>query len=204
MFRCDDFFIVHQSAYSMCEPLTPLGQVRFWRGSGFWHIIIFKNGKVKTAFLAHDGLFSFNLKHFESCNSTASCERMADTLLWRLKWSISFCNLHNSLVFSSTFAYHLYRLAQAWGRFRSAGLQFSSDKCVFEVKHIKLLGHRVSSENVRPAAEKTNAVRNVSTPSALKHVHLCTYHRKFIPHSCRTSQWPPSWWQLVKAGSGIG
>ncbi|GFV33931.1 transposon Ty3-I Gag-Pol polyprotein [Trichonephila clavipes] len=49
-----------------------------------------------------------------------------------------------------------------------AGLKLNSKKCLFAAQEVKILGHLVSSNGVRPDPDKIKAVRNFPTP---KNIH---------------------------------
>ncbi|GFT53252.1 retrovirus-related Pol polyprotein from transposon 297 [Trichonephila clavipes] len=49
-----------------------------------------------------------------------------------------------------------------------AGLKLNSKKCLFAAQEVKILGHLVSSNGVRPDPDKVKAVRNFPTP---KNIH---------------------------------
>lgn len=153
--------------------------------SGYWQIPVSEEDKPKTAFVTPDGLYQFNVMPFGLCNAPATFERMMDTLLRGLTWNICLCYLDDVVVFSTTFDDHLYRLRQVLDCFRNANLQLNSKKCKFGAREIKVLGHLVSIDGIRPDPSKIQAVSEFPVPRNLKDVRaflgLCTYFRKFIP-----------------------
>lgn len=77
----------------------------------------------KTAFLTPDGLYNFNVLPFVLDNATGTFERMINSLLRGLNWSICICYLDDVIIFSSTFAEHPHRPRRVLDCFRTAELQ---------------------------------------------------------------------------------
>ncbi|GFT76110.1 retrovirus-related Pol polyprotein from transposon 17.6 [Trichonephila clavipes] len=69
-----------------------------------------------------------------------------------------------------------------------AGLKLNSKKCLFAAQEVKILGHLVSSNGVRPNPDKIKAVRNFPTPKNIHDIRsflgLCSYFRRFIKGFC--------------------
>ncbi|GFV66106.1 retrovirus-related Pol polyprotein from transposon 17.6 [Trichonephila clavipes] len=65
--------------------------------------------------------------------------------------------LHDIIVFSETFEDHLIRLRLVLKCLQEAGLKLNSKKCLFAAQEVKILGHHVSSNGVRPDPDKIKA-----------------------------------------------
>ncbi|GFU73002.1 retrovirus-related Pol polyprotein from transposon 17.6 [Trichonephila clavipes] len=89
---------------------------------------------------------------FGLCN--APFERMMDNLLRHFKWTMCLCYLDDIIVFSETFEDHLIRLRLVLKCLQEAGLKLNSKKCLFAAQEVKILGHLVSSNGVRPDPDK--------------------------------------------------
>ncbi|GFY36496.1 hypothetical protein TNCV_27021 [Trichonephila clavipes] len=67
-------------------------------------------------------------------------------------------------------------------------LKLNSKKCLFAAQEVKILGHLVSSNGVRPDPDKIKAVRNFPTPKNIHDIRsflgLCSYFRRFIKGFC--------------------
>ncbi|GFV46045.1 retrovirus-related Pol polyprotein from transposon 17.6 [Trichonephila clavipes] len=71
---------------------------------------------------------------------------------------VSFCYLDDIIVFSETFEDHLIRLRLVLKCLQEAGLKLNSKKkCLFCCQEVKILGHLVSSNGVRPDPDKIKA-----------------------------------------------
>lgn len=152
--------------------------------SGYWQIPMDEADKEKTAFATPDGLFEFNVMPFGLCNAPATFERMIDNVLRGLKWKTCLCYLDDIVIFSSTFDEHLHRLDVVLTSLANAGLQINTKKCHFASKSIKVLGHVVSSDGIRPDPDKIKAVVNFPRPVRQKDLRsflgLASYFRRFI------------------------
>ncbi|GFS46992.1 retrovirus-related Pol polyprotein from transposon 17.6 [Trichonephila clavipes] len=125
---------------------------------------------------------------FGLCNAPATFERMMDNLLRNFKWTMCLCYLDDIIVFSETFEDHLIRLRLVLKCLQEAGLKLNSKKCLFAAQEVKILGHHVSSNGVRPDPDKIKAVRNFPTPKNIHDIRsflgLCSYFRRFIKGFC--------------------
>lgn len=121
---------------------------------------------------------------FGLCNAPATFERMMDTVLRGLKWKSCLCYLDDIVIFSSTFELHLQRLDEVLTCLSAAGLQLNTKKCHFASKTIKVLGHLVSKDGIRPDPEKITAVLRFPRPQRSKELRsflgLASYFRRFI------------------------
>ncbi|GFW08318.1 retrovirus-related Pol polyprotein from transposon 17.6 [Trichonephila clavipes] len=156
--------------------------------SGYWQIEIDKADREKTAFITPEGLYEFKVMPFGLCNAPATFERMMDNLLRHFKWTMCLCYLDDIIVFSETFEDHLIRLRLVLKCLQEAGLKLNSKKCLFAAQEVKILGHLVSSNGVRPDPDKIKAVRNFPTPKNIHDIRsflgLCSYFRRFIKGFC--------------------
>ncbi|GFU97192.1 hypothetical protein TNCV_559861 [Trichonephila clavipes] len=152
--------------------------------SGYWEIEIDEADHEKTAFITPEGLYEFKVMPFGLCNAPATFERMMDNLLRHFKWTMCLCYLDDIIVFSETFEDHLIRLRLVLKCLQEAGLKLNSKKCLFAAQEVKILGHLVSSNGVRPDPDKIKAVRNFPTPKNIHDIRsflgLCSYFRRFI------------------------
>ncbi|GFV80426.1 retrovirus-related Pol polyprotein from transposon 17.6 [Trichonephila clavipes] len=125
--------------------------------SGYWQIEIDEADREKTAFITPEGLYEFKVMPFGLCNAPATFERMMDNLLRHFKWTMCLCYLDVIIVFSETFEDHLIRLRLVLKCLPEAGLKLNSKKCLFAAQEVRILGHLVSSNGVRPDPDKIKA-----------------------------------------------
>ncbi|UYV84067.1 hypothetical protein LAZ67_X001053 [Cordylochernes scorpioides] len=152
--------------------------------TGYWQIEIDEEDREKTAFITPDGLFEFKVMPFGLCNAPRTFERMMDSLLRGLRWTTCLCYLDDVVVYSTTFSEHLSRLGAVLICFRKAGLRLNLRKCCFGADQIKILGHQIDQDGVRPDYEKIKAIAEFPTPANLQQLRsflgLSSYYRRFI------------------------
>ncbi|GBN48124.1 Transposon Ty3-I Gag-Pol polyprotein, partial [Araneus ventricosus] len=156
--------------------------------SGYWQIEVDEADREKTAFVTPEGLYEFKVMPFGLCNAPATFERMMDNLLRHLKWTMCLCYLDDIIVFSETFKDHISRLRTVLKCIQEAGLVLNPKKCLFAAREVKILGHLVSRNGVRPDPDKVRAVRNFPTPKNVRDIRsflgLCSYFQRFIKGFC--------------------
>ncbi|GFU29569.1 retrovirus-related Pol polyprotein from transposon 17.6 [Trichonephila clavipes] len=125
--------------------------------SGYWQIEIDEADREKDGIYYPEGLYEFKVMPFGLCNAPATFERMMDNLLRHFKWTMCLCYLDDIIVFSETFEDHLIRLRLVLKCLQEAGIKLNSKKCLFAAQEVKILGHLVSSNGVRPDPDKIKA-----------------------------------------------
>lgn len=172
--------------------------------SGYWQIEVDEADREKTAFVTSEGLYEFKVMPFGLCNAPATFERTMDNLLRHLKWKMCLCYLDDIVVFSHTFPEHLRRLHCVLSCIQEAGLVLNPKKCQFGANEIKILGHLVSEQGVKPDPDKVAAVYNFPPPKTVHDVRsflgLCSYYRRFIRNFCSRAK-PLQ--ELLKGGAGF-
>ncbi|UYV61202.1 hypothetical protein LAZ67_1003805 [Cordylochernes scorpioides] len=160
--------------------------------SGYWQIEVDEADREKTAFITPDGLYEFKVMPFGLCNAPATFERMMDTLLRGLKWSMCLCYLDDIIVFSPTFDEHVRRLELVLRCLSKAGLVLNPDKCLFGTKRLSIFGHLVDGEGVHPDPSKVDAMSKFPTPKSLTDVRsfigMCSYYRRFIKNFAQKAE----------------
>ncbi|UYV79051.1 K02A2.6-like [Cordylochernes scorpioides] len=152
--------------------------------SGYWQISVDEADREKTAFITPDGLFEFKVMPFGLCNAPATFERMMDGLLKGLRWTICLCYLDDVVVFADSFSDHLTRIEAVLNCFKKVGLRLNPSKCSFGASKIKILGHQVDQNGIRPDEEKIKAITEFPAPNNLQQVRsflgLSSYYRRFV------------------------
>jgi len=142
--------------------------------------------REKTAFITPDGLYEFKVMPFGLCNAPATFQRLIDSVLEKLKWSIALVYLDDIVVFSRDFETHLKDIESIFIALRRAGLKLKPAKCVFGKDKLLYLGHIISADGVEVNPDKIRAVTDFPVPKTPKKVmsfvSLCSYYRRFIPN----------------------
>eukprot|EP00918_Siedleckia_nematoides_P014360 GHVU01031191.1.p1 GENE.GHVU01031191.1~~GHVU01031191.1.p1 ORF type:complete len:117 (-),score=10.57 GHVU01031191.1:379-729(-) len=111
--------------------------------SGFWQVPMAEEDKEKTAFATRDGLYEFNTMPFGLCNAPATFERIMETVLRGLNWSVCLVYMDDIVVAGPTVTETIERLTLVWERLREAGLVLKPSKCDLFRSKVTFLGHTI-------------------------------------------------------------
>ena len=153
--------------------------------SGYWQVPIMKRDKAKTTFHTSSGqLYEFNQVPFGLCNAPATVSRLMVRVLSSLHWETCLFYLDDIIVFSSTWEEHLARLRQVFERLRHVNLKLGAEKCTFDAKEVRYLGHRVTEEGLLPNSSLLAAIREIPPPKTATEVRsflgLAGYYRRYV------------------------
>lgn len=158
----------------------------------YYQIEMEESSKDKTAFITPDGLYNFRVLPFGLSNSPASFQRLIDSVLGRLKWTIALVYMDDVIVFSKTFSEHINHIETILSAIARAGLILQSSKCSFGFNKLKYLGHIISSDGVEVDPEKVRAIKDFPVPKKPRDVQsfvaTCSYYRRFIPYFSRVAK----------------
>jgi hypothetical protein len=95
------------------------------------------------------------------------------------------------LVSGSNDAEHLKNVEAVLMRFRKFGLRVKTEKCAFMQNEVTYMGRIISSDGIRPTADKVAGIQNACEPRNVTELRawlgLVNFHAQFIPHlSTRT------------------
>jgi len=97
----------------------------------FHQVGVKKEDREKTAFITPFGLYEYLRMPFGMTNSPSTYQRLMDTVLGKLRWSIALVYLDDIVVFSKTFEAHLANLDLVFQALRKSGLTLKPSKCHF-------------------------------------------------------------------------
>lgn len=117
----------------------------------------FKNKIGVHIFLDHTVL------PFGLSNGPSSFQRSMDIILAGLRWTACLVYLDDVIVYASTIDLHVERLRLVLECLGKAGLKLKVSKCRFAESSLKVLGHVVDADGIRPDPEKLAAVREFPT-----------------------------------------
>ena len=153
--------------------------------SGYWQVKLDPLSKEKTAFTTGSGLYQFTVMPFGLVNAPMTFQRLMESVLNGLHWSICLVYLDDCIIMGRTFDEHLSNLEEVLQRFRHANLKLKPSKCQFFKKEVTYLGYVIGSEGVLPDPNNIEKVSKWPTPRNVTEVRsflgLASFYRRFIP-----------------------
>ena len=122
------------------------------------------------------------------CPSAQTFQRLMDSVTAQL--SGVFVYLDNVLVASASKVQHERDLWQLLDALRCFGLVLNVGKCLFSVRELEFLGHRVSGRGISPLPWKVKAVLGFERPHTVRSLQcllgLVNFYRRFLPNIAAT------------------
>ena len=151
--------------------------------SGYWQNDVYLADRHKTAFTTTQTLFEFQVMPFGLCNGLATFQRLMESTLAGLHWSVCLIYLDDIVVFSHTFEEHLKQPREVFQWFLEAELKLKLSKYHISQPSVSYLGH-VSQDGIGPDPTKVECLKTWPVPVCLEQLRrfmgLATYYRKFI------------------------
>ena len=129
--------------------------------SGFYQIPLAKESEELTTFITPFGRFCFKRLPFGISSGSEIFHRMMSQLLSDIPGVI--CDIDDVLIFAPDQNEHDRRLRLVLETLEKAGITLN-EKCQFNVKSIKFLGHIVTSEGIMVDPEKVEAIVKFPQP----------------------------------------
>ena len=152
--------------------------------SGYYHIGLTRESRVKSAFVVPMGKWEFKRTPFGLSQAPAYFQLLIDKVLMGCsKFAMGY--LDDIIIFSNNEIEHLWHIEEIFTRLECFGLKMKREKCDFFKKHIQYLGHLIAEDGFTPLPEKLESIRNMPKPKTPKEVKqflgLIGYYRKFVP-----------------------
>lgn len=117
-------------------------------------------------------------------NAPRSFQRIINNSLHGLIGTKCFVYIDDVIVFVLSLDEHIFKLKQVFNRLCRVGFKLQPAKCEFFKNEIVYLGHKVTSDGLRPLEEKTDKIANFPRPNDKKSVQsflgLCTYYMRIV------------------------
>jgi hypothetical protein len=142
------------------------------------------NDDPKTAFLTDTGHYEFKRIPFGLKNAPSTFQRVMNNVLRVLQNEICSLYLDDIIIFSTYLQEHVDRLKSVFERLRQSNFKVQLDKSEFLHKEVAYLGHKITSEGVKPNPDKVDAVKKFPIPKTPRDIKsflgLAGYYRRFI------------------------
>ena len=152
--------------------------------SGYYHIALSKDSRVKTAFVMPFGKYEFLQVPFGLAQAPAFFQHLMNKVLDNCSFAMMY--LDDIIIFSNMEEEHLAHIKEIFRRLEAADLKMKRSKCDFFNKHIHYLGHLISADGIQPLKDKLDMIHDMPAPRNSKEVKqflgLAGYYRKFVLH----------------------
>ncbi|XP_077538135.1 uncharacterized protein LOC144150167 [Haemaphysalis longicornis] len=149
--------------------------------SAYHQLLLEEGSRDLTTFVTHEGLFRFKRVCFGLASAPAVFQKMMSQILKNCRNVV--CYLDDILVWGKTQAEHDASLVEVLTCIANSGMKLN-DKCLFSVKELDFLGHKISAEGISPLESKVKAIVHAPAPTDIKSLQsflgLAGYYAKFI------------------------
>jgi hypothetical protein len=153
---------------------------------GYWHIPVHSEGRDKTTFASHYGIYRFLQLPFGLWNAPATFQRAIDIILSEVKWKTCLVYLVDVIVFYFPRQAHLEHVNEALTLLGNSELSFRLKKCHLFSDTVDYLGHVIRPGRLGVAENNTTAMRTAPLPRTQTELRsflgLCNVYRRFVPH----------------------
>ena len=151
--------------------------------SGFLQLSLAEDSWHLTTFITNARCFQFKRVPFGLSDINETFQRVMEEILFGIEGvEIS---IDDIIVHAYTVDELIVRLRRVFERCRQRNLKLNRGKCEFGLTEVKVLGHLVTNQGIKPDPAKTEAIRNTSVPKNVSELKsflgLCSYVSKFIP-----------------------
>ena len=151
--------------------------------SGYYHIMLGKDSRAKTAFVMPFGKYKSLMVPFGLAQAPAYFQLLMNQVLEGLSFAMTY--LDDTIIFSKSEEEQLLHLEKVFYQLRKAGLKMKQSKRDFFKSQIHYLGHLISEDGISPLLDKLNSIKNMPVLKCMKEIKqflgLTGYYRKFVP-----------------------
>ena len=125
--------------------------------SGYYHIGLTRESRVKSAFVVPMGKWEFKRTPFGLSQAPAYFQLLIDKVLMGCS-NFAMGYLDDIIIFSNNEIEHLQHIEEIFTRLERFGLKMKREKCDFFKKHIQYLGLLIAEDGFTPLPEKLESI----------------------------------------------
>lgn len=152
--------------------------------SGYWQVPLSRQSKAKTAFLAGNSAYEFNVMPFGLCNAPSTFQRLMNKVLDGCG-DFTMAYLDDIIIFSNSIDDHSKHINEVFQRIQNAGLKIRPEKCCFQASTFDFLGYQITTSGIKPTNEKINKLKHFAPPkdkkSLKRFLGFAAFYRRFVP-----------------------
>ena len=156
----------------------------FDAASGFWQIPLDEASSQLTTFNTPFGRYKFKRLPFGISSAPEVFQRIMHQMFDRIDGCAII--MDDILVWGATEEEHDERIVRVLNRAREINLKLKKEKTKIKCKTVDYMGHKITSEGLKPDPEKVKAILQMPTPKDKKDLQrflgMVQYLAKFIPH----------------------
>ena len=131
--------------------------------SDYQCIALDKDSIKKTAFVALFGKYEYLKVPFGLAQTPAYFQNFINKVLNGLNFTLAY--LDDVIIFSDTTDQHLKHIQIVLTKLKQANLKLKKNKCAFFKKELHYLGHLLTTDGIKPQAEKIKAISEMKPPT---------------------------------------
>lgn len=136
-----------------------------------------------TTFITHKGMFQYKRLMFGVSCAPEMFQKVLEQILANCKNAVNY--IDDVLIFGETEEEHDRALCAVMETLKDKNILLNHNKCTFRVREVEFLGHRLSSNGIRPTEDKVEILRTFRAPQTVEELRsflgLVTYVGRFLP-----------------------
>lgn len=136
-----------------------------------------------TTFICSQGLFRYKRLMFGISCAPECFQKNLERVLLPCKGVVNF--IDDIVVFGSDETEHDFRLQKVLQVLKDNDVLLNSTKCVYKVKQIEFLGHKLSSDGIKPLDKYIKSIKSFRVPAVIEELQsflgLVNYVGKWVP-----------------------
>ena len=151
---------------------------------GYWQIPLDEESQVLTTFNTPFGRYCYQVTPFGITSAQEVFQKRMSQHFGDLEGVET--DIDDIIVHAETEVKHDHRVHAVLERCEKINLTLNKEKCVFKVKEVTYIGHKLTQEGIKPDDEKVRAINDMPAPTDKKGVErllgTVNYLGKFIPN----------------------